>query len=531
MLISRHAVTDYLSREFDNYLWMKKLTEEQILQQLRRMRVRPQFKTKPWLHQLVCFYIGICNPNFLFLLDMGLGKSKIILDLITQAQREKKLKRALITVPRTINMESWKDDIELHSDLEPWTVDVQDSKEKWERLIDPNGDVTVIDYQGLHWALCEKKPGKKKKMMLKPNEKRIEQIQKLYNFVGMDESHKLANHQSLWFSLMRQLTKEADFTYAATGTLFGKNLEDVWPQFYLVDGGETFGQNLGLFRASFFKAEANKWGRGEKYTYNVAMNEKLHQMLGHRSLRYDETEVLDLPKRVSRIEQFTMNDEQRGHYLRALEGFINAGGDLQECEAQWIKMRQITSGFLSWKDEHADHVVVFKENSKLDGLERLLDEMGDKSKAVISYEYTETGRLICERVKRMGLGYEWFYGGTKNKAESRRRFLEDPDCKIFVMNSAAGGTGNDGLQKVAHYLFLYETPSSPRERQQVIKRVHRPGQTSRTFVYDLVMRKSLEPGILADIAVSRCTFESVVNGRKLNKDFFLQDVQFGKIDI
>jgi SNF2 family DNA or RNA helicase len=424
-------------------------------------------------------------------------------------------------------MDSWKDDVLLHSDLEPWLINVEDIEEKWERLAEPQGDLTLCDMQGLHWALSKRKPAKKG-FTLVPDEKRITHVKKLYNWIGIDESHKLANHQSLWFKLLRRLTEDADFVYATTGTLFGRDLEDIWPQFYLVDRGETFGENLGLFRASFFTAKQNPWGRGEKYEYDKRQDKELNRMLQHRSLRYDEDEVTDLPTRVSRIEQFRMSPEQWEHYLRALEGMINCRGSIEEMEGQWCRMRMIISGYLAWNDEAGSHAVRFKENPKLDGLERLLDEMGDRAKAIVCYDYTETGRMITERVEKMGLGFEWFYGGTKDKTKSRERFMNDPKCRVFVMNSATGGTGTDGLQKVARYMFLYETPTSPTERKQTIKRIHRPGQTMRTFIYDMVMKKSLDAGILMDLQANLDTYDSVVKGkRKPGRGFFLQDLPTG----
>lgn len=528
MLIKRQAVHDFLTRDFEDFRPLKRSTRRQLMEELCRLRVMPYFKTAPWDLQLVCFLIGVYYPRFLFLLDMGLGKTKVVLDLITQARREGRLRRALVTVPRIINMDSWRDDALLHSDLEPWLANVSDREEKWERLADPKGDLTLIDMQGLHLALSKARPGRGKKYTLVPDEARVRAVQKLYNFVAIDESHKLSNHQNLWFALMRRLTSQADYTYATTGTLFGNDLEDIWPQFFLVDRGETFGENLGLFRAAFFTAVANQWGRGEKYTYNKSMDAKLNRMLQHRSIRYDESEALDLPQRVSMVEQYGMPEEQRGHYLRALSGLINASGNVEEMDGQWTRMRQIVSGYLPWRDEHGEHVVRFKENPKLDGLERLLDEMGPRSKAVVVYWYTETGRMICDRVKEMGLGYEWFYGGTPDKTASRERFMSDPSCRVFVMNSAAGGTGNDGLQKAARYMFMYETPTSPTERKQTVKRIHRPGQTMRTFVYDMVMRGTSDARVLVDLQEGIDTHESVVSGRrKWGKGFFDGDLPSG----
>jgi SNF2 family DNA or RNA helicase len=510
---SKAAIKSYLNRDLDSYLWMKRLLREEILAELARFPVPPQFKTEPWLHQLVCFYIGLCNPRFLYLLDMGLGKSKILLDLITQAQREKKLRRALITVPRLVNIDSWLDDIGRHSNLEPTAAMVEDIEAKREALLNPSGDLTVIDYQGLQWALC-KKAASKKGNVLVPDEKLVGMAQKLYSFIGVDESHKLKNHTSLWFGLMSRLTSTADRVYATTGTLFGTSVEDIWAQFFLVDRGETFGDSLGLFRASFFTAKMNPW-KGIEYTYTKSMTRPLNRMLQHRSIRYDDDEIdeIELPKRMPPIViRLDMGEEQREHYLRALEGVINAGDDPKALEAPWIRMRQITSGYLKWHDEYGDHTVHFPQNPKLDALERLLDEMGD-SKVVIPYVYTESGSIISKRLTKLGIDHEWFYGGTKDKPASRRRFMEDKKCRAFVMNAESGGTGNDGLQKVARCMVFYESPPVV-TRTQTEKRIHRPGQSERTYFYDLVLRKTVDQGILNDLKDGRDLYQSVVSASK-----------------
>jgi SNF2 family DNA or RNA helicase len=515
-MISRGAIADYIERDLDSFLWMKKLLRSDIEAELRTLKVVPYFKTKPWLHQLVCFYIALCHPRFLFLLDMGLGKSKIIMDILTQVQREKKLKHAIITVPRVINIDSWQDDILLHSDLQPWHCDVEDTEEKWERLLKPQGDVTIIDYQGLHWALSEKVKGKKGKKLV-PDEKRINQVKKLYNFIAADESHKLGNHESLWWMLMNRLMKDADYCYATTGTLFSKDVEAAWSQFYLVDRGETFGENLGLFRGAFFTEKSNPW-KGLTYHFNKRMERDFYRTLQHRSLRYESAEVpeIDLPSRRVTVSRMEMSPEQHEHYLRAAEGLINANGNLRELEGQWIRMRQIVSGYLVWKDSHGDHIARFKQNPKLDDLERWLDEIGG-AKAVVAYDYTETGRIISERLKSLHIDHEWFYGGTKDQSASRRRFIDDPKCRVFVMNSAAGGEGTNGLQKVSRYMYLYETPTSPTLREQLIKRIHRPGQKDRCFITDAVMRRSVDQGILDDIAEGTDLYQRVVNGKGTGK--------------
>lgn len=517
MLISRRAVQEFLVRPMSSYTWMKKLDRDMIMAELSHLKVKPKFRTDPWLHQLVCFYIAICEPRFLFLLDMGLGKTKILADVMTQLIREGRIERALITVPRQINIDSWNTDLGIHSDLEPWLVNVESIEEKWERLIQPRGDLTIIDYQSLCLATTEKV---KKKKGLYKDDKKIRQLQRTYNFIGLDESHKLSNHDSLWFSIARQLTKTADHVYATTGTLFDRDLEDAWSQFFLVDRGDTFGENLGLFRASFFDAKASPW-KGTVYTPKRGVARPFNRMLQNRSISYDEGEVHDLPQRVLRPQRLRMGPEQREHYLRALDGLISAGGKLSELDSQWLRMRQITSGYLKWRDEHGDHRIVFKDNPKLDALERIVDEVGRK-KLIVCHDYTDTGEIITGRLKEMGVDHEWYYGGTKDKIKSFHRFLKDPNCRVFVMNSEAGGTGTDGLQKVANYMVFYESPTPPKTRRQTIKRIHRPGQESKAFIYDLICSGTVDSGILKSIEEGNDFYSEVMAG-KIKGSLFYED--------
>ena len=518
MLLSKRAIDAYVGREFSSFDWMKRLSREQLLAELGRFKVPPEFKSDPWLHQLVCQFIGMCEPRFLFLLDMGLGKSKILADLITQRRREGRLRgrHALITVPRLVNIDSWLDDLPRHSDLEPNGIMVENIEEKRYRLLHPTGDVTVIDYMGLQWALSKMgkvQRGRKWVRGLVPDMEMVAKAQKLYTFLGIDESHKLRNPDSLWFALVDHLSSTATNVYATTGTLFGKDPAEAWPQFKLVDRGETFGEETGLFRGAFFKTKVSPW-KGTVFEYDKSKTRLFGKMMRNRSLRYDEDEVNDLPDKVYRRIDITLSPEQDEHYRRALEGAINHdGGDDRALGAPWLRMRQITSGYLRWDDEHGQHKIHFKQNPKLDMMARLVDEAGD-SKVVVCYDYTDTGAMICERLKAEGVDHVWFYGGTKDKPGARRRFLDDPACRVMVMNSEAGGTGNDGLQKVARYMIFYESPTPPITRKQTEKRIHRPGMTDRAFFYDLVCRKTVDAGILTSLAEGRDLYDDVMRGQR-----------------
>lgn len=510
-MIAKEATANYLRKELESFVWMKKLTRDQLEDEFKDWKVKPIFKTEPWTHQLVCFYLGMSYPQFMFLLDMGLGKTKILLDIMTQRQREGKFKRALITVPRLINLGSWQEAVAEHSDLGSILVTGGTQEEKWDALMNPNGQVTVVDYAGLQFALGRKVKNGKGPGKMFPDEAKIKMLAKQFDFFGMDESHKAKNRETVRYRILNALTQRMPARYATTGTLFGRNPEDLFTQFHLIDRGETFGNTLGLFRSAFFIEKEHRW-KGIEHIFNKGMTHALYRRIQHRSIRYDETECLDLPERREIRVTVPFSDEAREHYLRALEGLIQAKGKLRELDSNFLRMRQIVAGFLQWRDDDRErHEVLFRNNPKLDKLEQLITESGD-SKVVVSHEYTRSGELITERLDAMKIKYEWLHGGSKDPINAVNRFTSDPDCKVFLMNSESGGTGVDGLQKVARYLIFYESPLSVITRKQVIKRVHRPGQERRSFIYDIVTHKSIDLRILADQAEGRNLHASLIDG-------------------
>ena len=507
-MIKRSAVDDFLRRKLDNWLWMKKLTHDDMREEFKHYKVKPYFKTENWLHQSVCFHIGMCNPEFLFLLDMGTGKTKILLDIITQIQRESRLQRALVTVNGQLTIDSWSTAVETHSDLEPILINSSTAEEKWEKLIAPTGDLAIIDYAGLHLALSKKVKRDTKNVLLR-DDKKVKELKKIYNFYVADESHEVKNTDTLRYAILRALTKDMEYRYASTGTPMGRNPEDVFGQFLLIDHGETFGDTLGMFREAFFGRTTN--GFAIKYVFDKQKEYLFNDFMQHRSIRYLEDECGDIPPRKEISLELEFAHEQREHYLHAVEGLINAGGKLSETDSNYHKMRQAVAGFLHWKDEYGEHTVRFGHNPKLEMIKILLEDSGNE-KMVISHEYTESGKMITEMLDEMKIGYEWVYGGTKDKVAAKNRFINDRSKRVFVMNSEVGGTGTDGLQEVVRYLVFFESPTSPITRKQVIKRVSRSGQKKRTFIYDLIMKKSIDKRVLEFIKEGNDLHDALVDG-------------------
>lgn len=107
-----------------------------------------------------------------------------------------------------------------------------------------------------------------------------------------------------------------------------------------------------------------------------------------------------------------------------------------------------------------------------------------------------------------------YYGATTpaRKEANKKKFMEDPDCRVMVANISSAGTGLDGLQKACSYAVFIEIAWTPAEINQAIARLHRMGQAYPVMADLLVAKGGIEEYILKRV------FE-----KKDNIDILLRD--------
>jgi SNF2 family DNA or RNA helicase len=182
----------------------------------------------------------------------------------------------------------------------------------------------------------------------------------------------------------------------------------------------------------------------------------------------------------------------------------------REMKNAWLRMRQISSGFVGFHDDDSGKTAqfVFDENPKLDLLLSVMGEISDK--AIIFYEYTWSGLKIVEELKKLGIGALHLYGKTKDQPAVRRRFADDPDVLALVMQNSFGVGLN--LQAAKYGLF-YEAPVSPIVRRQCQGRFIRQHSEHKTvFQYDFVCRGTADESVLEMLKEGRDLFRAIIDG-------------------
>ena len=501
-MIPAAALKQYLDRELDSHLWAKQLSPDEIAAALDSIHPRPKLWPGLRQHQRVCFMLGVAHPGFGFWLDMGTGKTLLALELIRYWYQVGKLRRALVFVTSNMAFPTWERQVEEFEIGLPCVALEGSSKQKWETLQKVREGIVLITYPGAVHMVSSKLPvpGKKRmKMQLSPAK-----ISLLGNWAGalvIDESTKIGNHGSLTYQLVDRLCCYTPRRYALAGRPFGRDPTMLWTQYHVIDGGETLGETLGLFRAAFFTEKKIHWdktGRARDYTFNNKKRSILSKMLQHRSITYGAEECIDLPALVPVIEELSFLSEAETYYEITVKKIIASKGNLKGMQNEFIRMRQCSSGFVGVVDDETGEKaeIEFIENPKLDWTLEQADAMPDGRKMVIFYEYTWSGRRLTEELTKLGLNPIWLWSGTKDSRAELKRFDEDPECRVAVMNHKVGAYSLDGLQRVANYLVFFESPVSVIDREQAERRLRRDGQKHTVFQYDPVVRGSVDRKIL-----------------------------------
>jgi len=520
-VILPRAIKEFRNRKLQSFQWIKQVPKKELLQGFNFTPTYDGFRyaTDPWRHQAACMTIGISIPQFLFFLDVGGGKTKVVCDIFHFRRLRDGFMRMLVLVLSDTHYDTWIENVREHRP-ELRVVALAGSKLERFELIQEDADIFLINYEGLMSYLTKLKPGKSGRQL----DYRSAQIfAEHFGMITFDEIHQVGNKASLRFRMCAQLSKYIPLRYGLTGSPFGRNPERLWTQFYLIDHGETLGTGLGMFRASFFTATDNYWG-GVDYKFDERYVSLLHRTLNHRSLHYKESEIRDVPK-VRRIpHRLSFGEDAEQYYMKVRDEFRRARGSLQEMQNSYLRMRQACAGFLSMKEslegsgegKEEKFLVPFVTNPKLQELEALVDSLPESEKVIVFHEFVFTGNAICEMLTRKKIKWPRAGGAERGRGRSAlasRRWHQDPSVRYLIANNHSGVTTGINPHKIGcRRIVFFDSPDDPIVRKQAEGRLRPALNPRRCYIHDFVIARGTDPLVLAWVREGKDLFNAIIAG-------------------
>lgn len=256
-----------------------------------------------------------------------------------------------------------------------------------------------------------------------------------FRTVLVDESTMFKNHDSARSRTIDYLKRRGRITRLVlmTGTPSPKNLENLWAQVRLLDGGARLGAKLGEFRSRYMLPGARNKKQIFSWVDRPGAREEITAKIRDicLSVRADVWRKTEPPRTVQRLVPIPMDqyDEMcENLVLQIGEGLITA----PQAAVLTTKLLQMASGAVL--DENGDWHQV--HDAKLDAMEELIDEL-DGEPLIVMYWFKSSLARLKARFPNLVT--------TKSKG-----FLDQfaaGKIPLLAIQPASAGHGLDGLQK------------------------------------------------------------------------------------
>ena len=452
-----------------------------------------KFKTKPYAHQLTALEKSWDKTEYGYFMEMGTGKSKVLVDNMAMLYDKGKINGAIIVAPKGVYRNWYSQEIPNHlaSHIQPtmvlWTALTSKTKDKeYQSLFETGHDLHILIMNVE--ALSTKKGLEFAAKFMRCHE----------TMIAIDESTTIKNPSAKRTKAILALGKAAKYRRILTGSPVTKSPLDLFTQCGFLNSYLLGYDSFYAFRNRYANMiDRNFGGRRVQLIGSYKRLDELADKLKVFSYRVLKDDCLDLPDKVYIRREVDLTDEQTKAYstmksaaLASLEGKMATAPHVL---TQMLRLHQITCGHL----KNDDGTITDIKNNRLKELINLLDEV--EGKVIIWANYVhDIEHIVKEISKEFGEdSIVQYYGAIS--AEQRQENIEkfqDPNSKtkFFIGNPQTGGYGI--TLTCANTVVYYSNGYDLEKRLQSEDRAHRIGQTKSVTYVDFIAPKTVDEKIV-----------------------------------
>jgi SNF2 family DNA or RNA helicase len=452
-----------------------------------------KFKTKPYAHQLTALEKSWDKTEYGYFMEMGTGKSKVLVDNMAMLYDKGKINGAVIVAPKGVYRNWYSQEIPNHlpSHIQPkivlWTATISKAKQKeYDSLFETGHDlhILLINVE----ALSTKKGLEFAAKFMRCHK----------TMLAIDESTTIKNPSAKRTKSILALGKEATYRRILTGSPVTKSPLDLFTQCGFLNSYLLGFDSFYAFRNRYANMiDRNFGGRRVQLIGSYKRLDELATKLKAFSYRVLKEDCLDLPEKVYIRREVDLTDEQSKAYstmksaaLALLKGKMATAPHVL---TQMMRLHQITCGHL----KNDDGTITEIKNNRLKELVNLLDEV--EGKVIIWANYIhDIEHIVKEISNQFGAdSIVQYYGAIP--AEQRQENIEkfqDPNSKarFFIGNPQTGGYGI--TLTCANTVVYYSNGYDLEKRLQSEDRAHRIGQTKSVTYVDFIAPKTVDEKIV-----------------------------------
>jgi len=469
-----------------------------------------KFKTKPYKHQMTALEKSWHKETYAYFMEMGTGKTKVLIDNMAMLYDKGKIDGALIIAPKGVVKTWYEQEIPTHlpDHIENVTVLWQPNitkkqQEKLESLfkLETTLHILVMNVEAFS------------------TEKGMKFASKFLNshkvLMAIDESTTIKTPTAKRTRNIIDLGEYAKYKRIMTGSPVTKNPLDLYTQCYFLDPYLLDHASYYSFRNRYAVMKSmHVRGRTIQVVHAFQNLGELSEKLQGFSYRVLKEDCLDLPPKNWTKRHITLSNEQKKVYdqmkkeaLATLNGKVTS---TMTVITQLMRLQQITCGHFVADDGSTQEI----KNNRITELMEVLAEI--EGKAIIwGHWQKDIQNIVGEIEKIHGPGSVVSYYGLTPQDERQdniRRFQDDPKCRFMVGTPSTGGYGI--TLTAANTVIYYSNGYDLEKRLQSEDRAHRIGQKKNVTYIDIIAEDTVDDKIVKSLR-KKINIASEVLGEEL----------------
>ncbi len=453
-----------------------------------------KFKTKPYEHQLEALKRSWNKKEYAYFMEMGTGKSKVLIDNIAMLYDKGGINAAIIVAPKGVYRNWSEKEIPTHipdhvqTQIAVWNpAPTKKQKEELTNLFVPNNDLKILVINVEAFS----------------TKKGVSFVERFIlghlPLIAVDESTTIKNPKAQRTKNLLKLAINTKYRRILTGFPVTQSPLDLYSQSSFLSTQLLGYTSYYSFQNRYAQLINRKMGaRSFRQVVGYQNLDELSKNVNEFSYRVLKKECLDLPDKIYQRREVELTTEQKKVY-KQLKDYAIAELDSHEIVSvtsvltQILRLHQVICGFV--KHDNGEEVEV--QSNRLDELMNILQEVQGKTIIWANYQY-DIKRILKTLQETTGTeSVATYYGETpdEERQEIIRRF-QDPNSQLqyLVSNTQTGGYGIT-LTEASNVIY-YSNNYDLEKRLQSEDRAHRIGQTNKVTYIDLVAKGTVDEKIV-----------------------------------
>lgn len=340
-----------------------------------------------------------------------------------------------------------------------------------------------------------------------------------YDFILIDEAHKLKNHKTKNFAFIRALKKT--YCLLLTATPVQNRLVEIFNLVSILKPG-----HLGDYE-SFLE----QYGTNRNKLKQDAYLKQLIQKVMIRNTR-ENTEFDNIKRNIETIYvEFNESERDAYNHLESMtEGFspfsrITLLRELcSSREACYLSLDKMVKndGNEEIIQPVIEKITQLQQHSKAKEVLDIINRLNGE-KIIIFTEYRATQIYLQWYLKQHEITSVPFRGGFKKGKKDWMKHLFENHAQVLIATEAGG----EGINlQFCNNLINYDLPWNPMRLEQRIGRIHRYGQENNVRIFNFAIRDTVEEHIMSLLYEKINLFEKIIG----NLDSILAELNINDIE-